>query len=283
MGALNYTKPSPRTYCWASYNFMYTEGFSSVDAHTFIHETGHMMGLDDYYNYDTGSMLSTGGRDYTRPTGGLDMMDCNIGDHNAFSKYLLSWVEPKIVVKEGTYTLESFQKNGDCLIIPSSSWNGSPYQEYLIIEYYTPTGLNSYDSINAYQGVYPKLFSKPGFKIYHVDARVGGFTKSQYQYINDPTTYDKFLGSSSAFLGMMNSNTPSRNKNESTNGYQMRLITLLSGTGRNTYFRNAYASNNDLYTEGRKLEKYSFHNSSNLSIKLEIGTCDNEKGVITFY
>ena len=59
-----------------------------------IHETGHLLGLPDYYDYDP----STG------PQGGLggwDMMDYNWGDHNAFSKYLLGWIDP-VVISSGT-------------------------------------------------------------------------------------------------------------------------------------------------------------------------------------
>ncbi len=49
------TDPATMTYAWASVYFMsegYGDALSEVDAHTFIHETGHILGLDDYYTYD---------------------------------------------------------------------------------------------------------------------------------------------------------------------------------------------------------------------------------------
>jgi M6 family metalloprotease-like protein len=49
------------------------------------HETGHLLGLPDYYDYDY-SIGPKGG------LGGFDMMDGNAVDHNCFSKYLLDWI-----------------------------------------------------------------------------------------------------------------------------------------------------------------------------------------------
>ena len=94
---------------WASQEFMFDAGYydeegnhsnwtteqlasgnAKPDAHTFIHETGHMIGLDDYYSYDRGK------GDYGG-LGGLDMMDFNIGDHNGYSKWMLGWLHPQMV------------------------------------------------------------------------------------------------------------------------------------------------------------------------------------------
>lgn len=78
---------------------------------TAIHETGHLLGLPDYYSYDVGAAK----KDPSGRTGILtfDMMNNNIGDHNAFSKWLLGWIddskitrivanESGVVVKQGT-------------------------------------------------------------------------------------------------------------------------------------------------------------------------------------
>ena len=83
---------------------------------TAIHETGHLLGLPDYYSYYA-SMVE---RDPSNRTGILtfDMMNNNLGDHNAFSKWLLGWIdnsqitrivanESGITVKQGD-TVESF-------------------------------------------------------------------------------------------------------------------------------------------------------------------------------
>lgn len=57
---------------------------------TDIHETGHLLGLPDYYDYDESTGPDGG-------VGGLDMMDSNWGDHNCFSKYILGWINPQVV------------------------------------------------------------------------------------------------------------------------------------------------------------------------------------------
>ena len=59
-------RPVFNTYAWASYEFIredsnYNE--TRPAAHTYIHETGHMFGLDDYYDYD-GKSAPIGGGGY---------------------------------------------------------------------------------------------------------------------------------------------------------------------------------------------------------------------------
>lgn len=57
-------------------------------AQTIIHETGHVLGLPDFYSYLSQTGASTG------RTGILtfDMMMQNQGDHNGFSKWMLGWL-----------------------------------------------------------------------------------------------------------------------------------------------------------------------------------------------
>ena len=54
---------------------------SADGAQTLIHETGHMLGLADYYSYVDQS--------YENGIRTFDMMCDNTGDHNGFSKWLL--------------------------------------------------------------------------------------------------------------------------------------------------------------------------------------------------
>ena len=132
----NDDKPTPNTYAWASFDFTYDGvGYSlennKYDAHTFIHETGHMFGLNDYYDYSGESS----------PAGQIDMMDNNVIDHNVYSKYLLNWVEPYHVTGTLIFLYVLLKVVATSFLI-NDDWNGHAYDNYLLIEYYTPTGLN---------------------------------------------------------------------------------------------------------------------------------------------
>ena len=142
-----------------------------VDAHTLIHETGHLLGLEDYYDYD-GKMGTAGG---------LDMMDNNIGDHTAYSKYSLGWTNPYVVTGDSEITIKPFESSGDMILI-KDDWNHSAMDEYLLIEFYTPTGLNAKDAEAKYAGIYPIMFQKPGIKVYHIDSRLGYFEHDQFKH-----------------------------------------------------------------------------------------------------
>lgn len=65
-------------------------GTRDLNPRTLIHETGHAFGLADYYDYDSKKGPPGG-------VGGLDMMDANIGNHCAFSRWLLDWIKPEII------------------------------------------------------------------------------------------------------------------------------------------------------------------------------------------
>ncbi|HPB58640.1 MAG TPA: choice-of-anchor D domain-containing protein [Candidatus Saccharicenans sp.] len=68
---------------WELDNYTNAE-FSPISA---IHNTGHALGLPDYYDYDVRDKLMGG-------VGGFDMMDSRNFDHNCFSKFLLEWLTP---------------------------------------------------------------------------------------------------------------------------------------------------------------------------------------------
>lgn len=66
-----------------------------------IHETGHTLGLPDYYSYET---------DASSGIDTFDMMGNDSGDHCAFSKWLLGWVDDdaitRMVVSEDGVTVQ---------------------------------------------------------------------------------------------------------------------------------------------------------------------------------
>jgi len=109
---------------WLSWN----NDTDDFDPLTLIHETGHGLGLPDFYDYD-GDIGPVGG------VGGLDMMDATWGDHGAFSKFALGWIEPKIV-SSGTQkiTLEPSSSTKDALIIMPDLTLDKKYSEYFVVQ-----------------------------------------------------------------------------------------------------------------------------------------------------
>ena len=148
---------SPNYFSWIGSEF-FTHTADDVDARALIHETGHMMGLEDYYDYDTNDAFNNSGG-----LGGADMMDSNTGDHGPFSKILLGWITPLVIEEPMTVDLLSYEDTGEVLLL-TSHWNDTIFDEYLLIMFYTPTGLYEQDTYN--------YFSSSGVLIYHVSAAI---------------------------------------------------------------------------------------------------------------
>ena len=149
-----------RAFSWTSYSSLNTIA-GQPDAHTLIHETGHLFGLTDYYPSNEND---------ADPTGRIDMMDCSVGDHSGFSKMMLDWARPYHVKDTCEIKLNALVNYGDLILI-NDSWNKTAFDEYYLLEFYSPTGLNNYDSNVGNNKA--KLPFMPGVKIYHVDARLG--------------------------------------------------------------------------------------------------------------
>ena len=160
-----------KPFSWSSYSCLNTiQG--APDSHTLIHETGHLLGLTDYYPKNEND---------PDPTGRIDMMDCSVGDHSAFSKMVLNWARPYYVKDSCEINIRSLSNYGDLILI-NDLWDGSNvnnkakrtvFDEYYLIELYTPIGINYFDaSVGNNKAKLPLL---PGIKIYHVDARLGIF------------------------------------------------------------------------------------------------------------
>ncbi len=160
-----------QSYVFAGYDF-FTQYNHKIRTNTFIHETAHMFGIDDYYDTNSNSGAVQGG------LASGDIMDGTIGDHNAFTKALLSWNQGKYIhpKKNMQIELDAFQKNGDYIILSNDFVESSNIlQEYFILEYYTPTGLNEYE----------KMFKIPGIRVLHVVANTR--KNGQLQYNNSTT------------------------------------------------------------------------------------------------
>lgn len=172
--AENLDAPNVMTLGWASINFM-NDAFGGYDSHTFIHESGHTYGLDDYYDYNNN----------WSPMGTIDMMDNNVGDHCAFSKFQLGWLSPLVVDDNAIIELRPTTTTGDCFIIPSPNYNGTAFDEYMMVEFMSPTGLAEQDYKNGYK--YIAGYSEPGIRISHIDARaVSSFSNTSENYVVNP-------------------------------------------------------------------------------------------------
>jgi len=116
-------------YIWEWYNnTQHGDALDSVNVD--IHETGHSLGLPDYYDYDD-SLGPKGG------VGGLDIMDHGQGDHNPFSKWLLGWIKPTIINSSNLnkeLTLHPSGTSEDAVVIMPNT-QSLPFQEFFMVQY----------------------------------------------------------------------------------------------------------------------------------------------------
>lgn len=171
-------------YGWMSYHFINDPLAGkkvAVNAETYIHEFGHILGWPDLYTKKaTFSAL-----------GGWDMMDMNNGDNGPFQKIMWDWTDPVYNNVDSTYQVDlssySLYDNSlnKALIIPSPKSNildGDLFDEFLLITYYQPVGL-----YNGHMG-YDVSVNKQGIVIYHYDATLH----------NDPDVFDFFAKTNDA-------------------------------------------------------------------------------------
>ena len=160
--------PIPNSYMFASFDFMYdnTDRTVIVDAHTYIHETGHLFGLEDYYNY-----ADTTFSPEPQFAGKFSMQDYNVGGHDPHSIIGLGWTNPYVVYGNGEIKIRPFVSSGDVILLPSTN-DKSVFDEYILIELYSPTGVNQKDCSRTYKSKNIKGPNNVGIRIWHVDARI---------------------------------------------------------------------------------------------------------------
>ncbi len=231
-------------YSIMSYQFLFDDLQDKkvkYNCETIIHETGHLLGLDDYYDYEENNGPNGG-------IGGGDMMDYNVGDHNAYSKALLGWINPYLLTgKTITIDLNGFASSGDAIMI-CKNWNGTFYDEYFIIDFYTPTGVN--EMVKGNSG----LFSISGIRIYHINA-----TLNTYENATSIWEMTKYNNSNSL----------------------RRLITLIEADGRNDIDDLGYSENSDLFGVNDIYDNAKWFNNTNAGFTLKVNTIDESKANIT--
>lgn len=147
-----------------------------INASTFIHETGHLLNLDDYYDYDEENGSNNG-------LGGADMMDYTAGDHNPYSKLMLGWIEPTIVTSTQTITINAFESSGDCIML-LLDYNNTYFSEYLLIDLYANTGLNTAHANQGNSYLYydedTQKGAEYGVRIFHVSSDISNPYNDDY-------------------------------------------------------------------------------------------------------
>ena len=266
------SSPTTSVYFWASYDFMYGSNASSrtgqssyasgdtshctLDAHTFTHEMGHVFGLDDYYDY---------AETHYSPAGGFSMQDYNVGGHDPYSVMAYGWADPYIPTSSMSITIGDFQSTHDMIILANHSVN-SPFDEYLILEYFTPTGLNELDCSYQYSSS-PKGPTTSGIRLWHVDARltypVGN--KFSTSLVTDPTRGETLH----AFVNTYNYSDTQYNSPLGSAYYDYNLLQLIRNNTSISHKTTTDIRNSDLFglnvTFSMSTYKSQFVKSTNMN------------------
>lgn len=150
------------TISWQQVSYSEDEGpFSPT---TLIHETGHALGLPDFYDYDGD----------VGPKGGLGGMDQMAGghDHNSFTKYILGWLTPEVA--NGSIqdlTLLPLSKNASSVLLKKDATDSTKWDEFFIAEYRNKYGND--------QGL-----PNEGLVVWHIDA-----TLNQWGYFENNNSF----------------------------------------------------------------------------------------------
>lgn len=221
--------PSLNVYGWAGSSHLWGNladkkllEKQGADPHVLCHETGHMLGLRDYYSYSS----STSADQSYSPLGKLDMMDGNVGDHNPYSKMLLGWIKPYVVLGDCSIEIPSSQVENSFFLLPYDEKTYrqdkqgriivNPFDEYLVLDYY------SYE--NLYKDTYERSgasYSFPltkGGRLYHVDARALIYRNDKFTLPSDP---DSILDSNVALYRCI-SNSQAGDRAESNYSSQIK-------------------------------------------------------------
>lgn len=136
-----------------------------------IHETGHALGIPDFYDYD-GDVGPDGG------VGGLDIMDGNRGDHNCYSKWLLGWLTPTFIGSGSqNRQLRPSGTTEDCVMIWPGAAAAAQFSEMYMVQNRTKTGN---DNASDWPG--------SGMMIWHIDGTLTGDGQS-YGWDNSYTSH----------------------------------------------------------------------------------------------
>ena len=210
----------------------------------------------------------------------IDMMDYNIGDHSAFSKFTLGWVSPILVTENSgediTINLKSFTNKGNFIILKDSSttdyaFNNTPFDEYITLSLLTEDKgtINYLDSLNGHvdptktDGSVIKYYQSAGIRMTHIDAR-------GVKYVSGSTKYIEFIEDIDSMISTKFTNSPSVANgycDKSTNNSYL-LTTLLPKNFSHNPVGAIYVSDDaDLFKKDDEIA-FSANNGLNYSIGL---------------
>ena len=280
-------KPTTSAFSWSSFDMMYTpyaeedadgnvilDDLASIklDSHTFIHEFGHLMGLDDYYRSDSTT---------SHPAGGMTMMDQNVGDLDSYSKMLLGWITPYVVYGTSEITINdiSASKNS-VIVIPSDfeeiseqvekasksnsldkfRYKFNPFSEYLMIDLYAPIGNYKQDAYGPYLNDREPAMNAIGARIYHIDSRIfaakivsyidpdTGYSTQKFSYTNMAWNGEQLESDEAILMPISNSYVESSSFQLPQNYDFFEQIRMIEANKTNTFDKGEYATNNSLFT-----------------------------------
>ena len=175
-----------------SYTFIHYEGPDEYQIEsatkTLIHETGHLLGIPDYYSYE---------KNQDNMLGSFDIMATGSqADHNGFSKWTYGWLQDEDIAfvdsrdEEVTIHLtpiDSAQKDGKMIAVIARdyAWECGIYSKYFLVEYDAGQNLNA----NVMNG---NDFA-PGFRIFAVNAELDSDTWKNYAKNNNYSYYDRLI------------------------------------------------------------------------------------------
>ncbi len=139
-----------------------------------LHETGHQLGLEDYYD-----PMPYKDQDTFDALGMFDMQASNFGDWNSYSRFACGWLDPYVADgsrEEMTLKLGCSSEVPDALLIPTASgWNKTAFDEYILIDVMAPYAANGYDwqlLSNEVQTDPDDPRMQGGVRVCHVDGRL---------------------------------------------------------------------------------------------------------------
>ncbi len=177
-----------------AYSFIHRYGDRESDIGVLIHETGHLLGMPDYYAYGMNQSNNIGTFDIM--TAGDEIQQHN-GDHNGFSKWSYGWLEEEdIQFVDGSMgetvvklsNIDSEKKGGKkiAVIAPEHAKENGIFSQYFLVEYDAGENLT--------KTVFDNYGLEPGFRIFYVNAVLNeegtDYIKDDNYQIKDRLIYD---------------------------------------------------------------------------------------------